>query len=90
MLNSYTLGKVDGFDHSFKVSIVDSTESYEELMKKLFDFEQLKKFIQRKDFKMLVDGMHGAVGPYAVKILRDSLGVPKEQLMRCNVLPDFG
>jgi len=39
---------------------------------------------------MLIDGMHGAVGPYAQKIFGEILGVPQENLLRCNVLPDFG
>ena len=34
--------------------------------------------------------MHGAAGPYAKRILGDILGVPSENLLRCNVLPDFG
>ena len=34
--------------------------------------------------------MHGVSGPYACKILAEELGVPADNLMRCNVLPDFG
>lgn len=34
--------------------------------------------------------MHGASGPYASLILGEILGVPAENLLRCNVLPDFG
>lgn len=34
----HKLGKVEGYDHSLTVHVVDSTESYVELMKKLFDF----------------------------------------------------
>lgn len=39
---------------------------------------------------MVFDGMHGASGPYAKRILGDILGVSEAHLMRCNVLPDFG
>lgn len=39
---------------------------------------------------MKFDGMHGIGGPYAVRILGEVLGLPAEQLMRCNVLEDFG
>lgn len=39
---------------------------------------------------MVFDGMHGVSGPYAVHIFNKELGVPLENLMRCNVLPDFG
>ena len=38
---------------------------------------------------MIIDGMHGAVGPYARLIFSD-LGLSKDTCMRCNVLPDFG
>ena len=34
----HKLGKVEGYDHSLTVHVVDSTESYVELIKKLFDF----------------------------------------------------
>ena len=37
-----------------------------------------------------MDGMHGVSGPYATRIFHQELGVPEENLMRCNVLPDFG
>lgn len=34
--------------------------------------------------------MHGVAGPYALRVFGDELGIPKENLMRCNVLEDFG
>ena len=37
---------------------------------------------------MCFDGMHGVAGPYARKIFGEIFGVT--DLMRCNVLPDFG
>lgn len=37
---------------------------------------------------MCFDGMHGVAGPYATKILGELFGV--ENLIRCDVLPDFG
>lgn len=39
---------------------------------------------------MLFDGMHGASGPYAKRIFGEILGVMDENLLRCDVLPDFG
>lgn len=59
-------------------------------MRTLFNFEDLKQLVTRSDFKLVFDGMHGASGPYAKAILGDILGVPAENLLRCNVLPDFG
>jgi len=59
-------------------------------MKQLFDFDSMKKLVQRSDFKMCFDGMHGISGPYALSILGNELGVPSDLLMRCEVLEDFG
>ena len=70
--------------------MVDSCEHYLELMKSLFDFNTIREFISRGDFTMIFDGMHGASGPYAKRIFADSFGVHDDNLMRCNVLPDFG
>ena len=75
---------------SFKVNVVDTCQLYVEQMKTLFDFDALKKLAQRNDFSILFDGMHGAAGPYATKILGEILGVPESNLKRCNILPDFG
>src|ERR1700733_10041144 len=59
-------------------------------MKTLFNFEEIKDFIAKREFKVLFDVMHGASGPYAKRILGDILGVPEPNLLRCNVLSDFG
>ena len=68
--------------------MIDNTAEFAYLMSQLFDFEIIRRLISRKDFKMTFDGMHGVAGPYANKIFREIFGV--RDLMRCNVLPDFG
>jgi phosphoglucomutase len=60
------------------------------MMKSLFDFDSLKRLLERKDFSILIDGMHGVAGPYLQQILGKTLAVPENQLMRSNALPDFG
>jgi phosphoglucomutase len=85
----HELGSVEGFSQ-FTVEVIDSTQNYVELMRTLFNFEDLKALVQREDFSLVFDGMHGASGPYAKVILSDILGVPAENLLRCNVLTDFG
>lgn len=87
---THQLGRVEGFEHSSTVHVVDSRVAYVDLMKRLFDFDAIVDLMSRPDFTMLFDGMHGASGPYATAILGDIFGVPKENLLRCNVLPDFG
>ena len=94
-LGSYPLGgftdPADQREWETTVTVVDSTASYEELMRSLFDFDQLKAFVNRPDFSLLFDGMHGASGPYATRIFRDVFGLSESKcLLRCNVLPDFG
>ena len=80
--------QVDG--REFKVTVIDNTEAYTTLMKSLFNFEQIRALLARSDFSMRFDGMHGVAGPYACKIFTQELGVAEANLMRCNVLPDFG
>ena len=59
-------------------------------MKHLFDFEKIKHFVNSGSFSLCFDGMHGVSGPYAKKIFIDEFGIKEEELMRCNILPDFG
>jgi phosphoglucomutase len=86
----HKLGGVEGFDHEVTVEVIDSCEMYIGMMQSLFDFDALKALVARPDFNLLFDGMHGAAGPYAKRILGDILGVKESSLLRCNVLPDFG
>lgn len=72
------------------VTIIDPFESYLEALKSCFDFEGLKQFCQRDGVSVLFDGMHGAGGPFARRVLIDELGLPESSLLRCNPLPDFG
>lgn len=49
------------FDN-FTVEIVDSVNDYVELVKDIFDFDQIKAFFARRpDFKVLFDGMNGGM-----------------------------
>ena len=88
VIGEYKLPKIEGLAVSPTVSVVDNSAQYVELMQSLFDFREIRNLINRKDFKMCFDGMHGVAGPYARKIFGDIFGV--SDLMRCNVLPDFG
>jgi phosphoglucomutase len=87
-IGEYLLPKVEGSDLEHVVSVVDATENYVSQMRGLFDFDKIKKLIDRPDFTMCFDAMHGVSGPYASKIFGEIFGV--KDLMRCNVLPDFG
>ncbi|KAL7566701.1 hypothetical protein ACA910_017759 [Epithemia clementina (nom. ined.)] len=75
---------------SSTVTIIDPYEEYVETLKSCFDFDALRSFSKRPSFSLLFDGMHGAGGPFAKRVLVDELGLPETSLMRCNPLPDFG
>ena len=88
-IGEYKLPEIEGCsDQEYIVSVVSNTDQYVELMKKLFDFDKIKALLARPDFTMCFDGMHGVGGPYGEKIFGEIFGV--KDLMRCEVLPDFG
>lgn len=68
------------------VTIIDPFETYVDTLKECFDFESLKKFGQREEFSILFDGMHGAGGPFAKRVLVDELGLPEVSHWRNDIL----
>jgi phosphoglucomutase len=60
-----------------KVTIIDPYTEYVEILKTCFDFPALSKFANRPEFSMIFDGMHGAGGPFAKRILVQELGLPE-------------
>lgn len=75
----------------FKVEIVDSVESYANLLRNIFDFASLKELLFGENrIKIRVDGMHGVVGPYVKRILCEELGCPANSVINCTPLEDFG
>eukprot|EP00934_Nitzschia_sp_Nitz4_P002324 Nitzschia sp. Nitz4//scaffold55_size114948//110625//112888//NITZ4_003928-RA/size114948-augustus-gene-0.15-mRNA-1//1//CDS//3329554611//2324//frame0 len=72
------------------VTIIDPFKEYVETLKACFDFPALHEFSKRPGFSVLYDGMHGAGGPFAKRVLVDELGFPESSLMRCDPKPDFG
>lgn len=57
-------------------------------MKEEFDFNVIRNFLNRKDFKMVFDAMYGAAGPYASAIFGKELG-NVVLLKDCEPKPDF-
>ena len=74
----------------FIVEVVDPTKDYVELMKEIFNFNQIKTFLKEKNFKLLINSLHGATGPYVEKIFLDEFGCDKSSCVKTKVLPDFG
>ena len=59
------------------VTIIDPFAEYIETLKSCFDFDAIREFGKRSDFSILFDGMHGAGGPFAKRILVEELGFPE-------------
>ncbi|XP_028328324.1 phosphoglucomutase-1-like isoform X1 [Gouania willdenowi] len=75
----------------FTVEIVDSVESYANLLRNIFDFAALKELLSGKNhINIRLDAMHGVVGPYVRKIMCEELGCPANAAVNCIPLDDFG
>jgi phosphoglucomutase len=64
-----------------KVTIIDPFEEYVAVLKACFDFDGLRSFVQGGGFSLLYDGMAGAGGPFARRVLIQELGLP--EVRRC-------
>ncbi|CAL1579986.1 unnamed protein product [Knipowitschia caucasica] len=75
----------------FKVEIIDSVESYANLLRNVFDFAALKELLfEENQIKIRVDAMDGVAGPYVKRILCEELGCPANSVINCTPLEDFG
>jgi phosphoglucomutase len=71
------------------VEVIDPVADYAELMERLFDFEAIRALI-RSGFRLRFDAMSAVTGPYAKRILEESLGAPAGSVVNATPLPDFG
>uniref|UniRef100_H3CQY9 Phosphoglucomutase 1 n=1 Tax=Tetraodon nigroviridis TaxID=99883 RepID=H3CQY9_TETNG len=75
----------------FTVEIVDSVDSYANLLRNIFDFAALKELLSGKNhISIRIDAMHGVVGPYVRRIFCEELGCPANSAINCIPLEDFG
>ncbi len=74
---------------TMSVEVVDPVADYALLMQSLFDFDLIRELI-KSGFSMKFDGMGAITGPYASRILEETLGFPKGTVMNGVPLPDFG
>lgn len=77
------------------IDIIDTTTAYVELLREIFDFDLIKKFVMNqrktKNWKLLFDALNGVTGPYGKAIFVEELGLPEaEVLQNCHPKPDFG
>lgn len=86
------LSKVGSYKHgNLEVDVVDSVADYVDLLKGIFDFDLIKKFLaENPSFKFLFDGLSGVTGSYGQAIFLGELGLSKNSVQNAVPLPDFG
>eukprot|EP00523_Entomoneis_sp_CCMP467_P000358 CAMPEP_0168747598 /NCGR_PEP_ID=MMETSP0724-20121128/15742_1 /TAXON_ID=265536 /ORGANISM="Amphiprora sp., Strain CCMP467" /LENGTH=1056 /DNA_ID=CAMNT_0008795399 /DNA_START=35 /DNA_END=3205 /DNA_ORIENTATION=- len=83
-----TVVAADGSDE-ISVEVISSTDTHIALLKSIFDFDQIKALLDRPDFTMVYDTMHGVNGPYAKKVLVEELGQSEDVCMNAIPKDDF-
>jgi phosphoglucomutase len=72
-----------------QVTVIDPVATYAELMRKLFDFEAIRKLFAG-GFRLRYDAMNAVGGPYAKALLEGELGAPAGTVVNAVPLEDFG
>ncbi|MGF1644083.1 MAG: alpha-D-glucose phosphate-specific phosphoglucomutase [Thiotrichales bacterium] len=85
------IDKLGGYDfHGMRVRVVDSVADYAKLMQSLFDFDQIRNYLESGPHSILFDAMHAVTGPYARHLLEGVLRCPSGTVIHGDPLPDFG
>ena len=71
------------------VEVIDPVADYLALMKRLFDFDALRRLFA-SGFTLAFDAMHAVTGPYAHTIFERELGAAQGSVRNGTPLPDFG
>lgn len=71
------------------VEVVDPVDAYAGLMRQLFDFDAIRALI-KGGFTLRFDAMHAVTGPYATRILEETLGAAPGSVVNAVPSPDFG
>jgi len=72
-----SVGTTNDLTGSSTVTIIDPFDEYVNVLKSCFDFAALREFSKKPGFSLLFDGMHGAGGPFARRVLVEELGLPE-------------
>jgi len=75
---------------SLKIRIIDSVADYSHLMQSLFDFDQIRDYLQGNDRRIAFDAMHAVTGPYAKHLFEQVLHCPPGTAFNAEPLQDFG
>ncbi|XP_020268953.1 probable phosphoglucomutase, cytoplasmic 1 [Asparagus officinalis] len=79
-----------GPEGNFDVEVIDSADDYVKLMKKIFDFQSIKKLLTSPNFTFCYDALNGVAGAYAKRIFVEELGAKESSLLNCTPKEDFG
>ena len=83
---------IEARDGSRRVSVevVDGVAAHVDLLRTVFDLGAIKALLDRPDFSICFDAMHGVTGPYAKALFCDVLGQPQSCLINAIPKDDFG
>jgi len=84
---AYSFGSADNF---VTAEVFDSAETHEAVLRDCFDFPAIKSLIARPDFTFVYDCMNGVQGPYAKRILVETLGGDTSSILNGESMEDFG
>merc|ERR1719197_682345 len=84
---TYSFGSTD---NNVIAEVFDSAETHEAVLRDCFDFGAIGSLLARKDFTFVYDSMNGVQGPYAKRILVESLGGDPSSLIGAEPMEDFG
>ncbi len=84
-----TVGSADA-STEVNVEVISTTEAHVNLLKTAFDFEAIKALLDRPDFTMVYDSMHGVNGPFAKAVFVDELGQSESVCVNAVPKDDFG
>lgn len=88
-VGSTSVASDDG-SSSVVVEVIPATQSHVALLKTIFDFDAIKALLDRDDFSMVYDSMHGVNGPFAKSVFVDELAQPESVLTNHVPKDDFG
>ena len=87
-IDNTSVKAADGSDE-VNVEVISSTEEHIKLLKTAFDFSAIKALLDRPDFSMVYDTMHGVNGPYAKAAFVGELGQSEDVCMNAIPKDDF-
>ncbi|XP_070563045.1 phosphoglucomutase-1-like [Ptychodera flava] len=88
-LKTVGVQEFDVDNRNFTVQVVDSVEDYLQMVNEIFDFGSIRQLLS-DGLKIVINAMHGVMGPYAKRIFCEELGAPEDSCINCEPKEDFG